>query len=123
MPDFTINRIAVLTVWAEDVPAAVHFYRDVLGLAEHPDHGRHPALKLNGSSLVILAGTPHPASNADPAQFPLFALAVDDLDRAVARLRTHDVALPDAIQQHGTVRWIMLNDPAGNLIELVQNHP
>lgn len=123
MPDFTINRIAVLTIWAEDVLAVLHFYRDVLGLAEYPDHGRHPALKLNGSSLVILSGTPHPASNADPAQFPLFALAVDDLDQVVAHLRAHDIALSSDIQQHGAVRWIIFNDPAGNLIELVQNHP
>jgi catechol 2,3-dioxygenase-like lactoylglutathione lyase family enzyme len=123
MPDFTINRIVVLTIWAEDIPAAVHFYRDVLELAELPDHGSHPTLKLNGSFLIILKGTPRPATDADPAQFPLFALAVDDLDQAVARLRAHDIALLSDIKQNGALRWIVFNDPAGNLIELVQNHP
>lgn len=122
MSDFTVSRIAVFTIWAEDVSKALHFYRDVLGLAELPDHGSRPTLKLNESFLVILKGTPRPATNTPTARYPLFALAVDDLDHAVAHLRAHNFALTEEIQHHGISPWIMFHDSAGNLIELVQDH-
>jgi catechol 2,3-dioxygenase-like lactoylglutathione lyase family enzyme len=122
MPAFNVGRVVVTTLWAQDVPAAVHFYRDGLGLQPVPHHGAYPSFELEGSYLVILQGQPRPAENAKPARFPLFALAVDDLDRAVEHLRAHGVALPWGIEGHEPGRYVMFHDPAGNLIELVQDH-
>jgi catechol 2,3-dioxygenase-like lactoylglutathione lyase family enzyme len=117
------KQIAVVSLWAEDVAATAHFYRDVLGLPplpHHPPHGERPHFDLGGTYLTILRGKPVPAQDAEPPHFPLVAFAVDDLDSAVERLRAHGVELPWGIKEGIDSRWIAFHDPAGNLIELVQ---
>lgn len=111
-------RLAVISLWAEDVPATAHFYRDVIGLRLLPHHGDRPHFDLNGVYLVILKGGPSPAQNSIPARFPVVAFAVDDLDAAVEQLHAHHVELPWGIEEDSDSRWVMLHDPAGNLIEL-----
>lgn len=114
-------RLAVISLWAEDVPAAARFYRDVLGLRLLPHHaGGRPHFDLGGVYLTILPGQPRPAQAAEPARFPLVAFAVDDLDAATERLRAAGVDLPWGMEAAAGSRWAMFNDPAGNLIELVQ---
>ena len=51
-------QLAVVSQWAEDVSAAAHFYREVLGL------------KL----------MPRPTEAARPARFPVVAFAAADLE-------------------------------------------
>jgi catechol 2,3-dioxygenase-like lactoylglutathione lyase family enzyme len=114
------TRIAVISLWAEDVPATAHFYRDVVGLKLLPHHGDRPHFDLGGVYLTVLKGRPSPAQDSIPERFPLFALAVEDLDAAVARLRLHGVEPPWGIEGDAGSRWVMFHDPAGNLIELVQ---
>ena len=117
------KRIAVVSLWAEDVPTAAHFYRDVIGLrllSHHSHHDGRPHFDLGGTYLAILKGKPVPARNAEPSHFPLIAFAVDDLDSAIERLRAHRVELPKDIAESADSRWVMFRDPAGNLIELVQ---
>ena len=114
------NRIAVVSLWAPDVPATAHFYRDVIGLPLVAHHGDRPHFDLNGSYLVILKGRPSPAQDASPARFPLVAFSVDDLDAAVGRLGAHQVELPWGVESDAHSRWVMFYDPAGNLVELVQ---
>ena len=113
-------QIAVVSLWAEDVPTAVHFYRDVIGLRLLPHHGGQPHFDLGGIYLVILKGRPIPAQNPMPPRFPLIAFAVKDLDAAVDQLRAHHVELPWGVEEDANSRWAMFHDPAGNLIELVQ---
>ncbi len=114
------NKLAVVSIWAEDVPAAAYFYRDVLELRLLNHHGDRPHFDLDGVYLTILKGRPTPAQDAVPARFPLVAFAVDDLDSAIARLRAHGVELPWGIEKEETSRWVMFRDPAGNLVELAQ---
>jgi len=114
-------RIAVVGLWAEDVPATAHFYRDVIGLsllAHH--HGERPHFDLGGSYLTILKGRPVPAQDASPPHFPVVALAVEDLDAATERLRAHGVEMPWGVEGDAQSRWVKFYDPAGNLVELVQ---
>ncbi len=113
-------RIAVVSLWAEDVPTCAHFYRDVLELPLIGLHASRPHFDLGGSTLVILKGRPSPAQEADPARFPLLALAVDDLQSFVERLKARQVALPWGVEENAGARWVMFYDPAGNLIELVE---
>jgi predicted enzyme related to lactoylglutathione lyase len=79
-----------------------------------------PLQRLWSSHLTILKGHPNPAQDAVPARFPLIAFAVDDLEANIERLRAHQVALPWGIEQDDNSRWVMFQDPAGNMIELVQ---
>jgi catechol 2,3-dioxygenase-like lactoylglutathione lyase family enzyme len=113
-------RLAVVSLWAEDLPATIHFYRDVIGLSLLPHHAGQPHFDLHGIFLTILKGKPCPAQDAEPQRFPVVAFAVDNLDAALARLRAHDVDLPWGIEREGHSRWAMFHDPAGNLIELVE---
>lgn len=113
-------HIAVISLWAEDVPKTAHFFRDVLELPLIGHHAQRPHFDLGGSTLVILKGRPSAAQEADPARFPLLALAVNDLQHAVERLKAHQVSLPWGIEEDAGARWVMFHDPAGNLIELVE---
>jgi catechol 2,3-dioxygenase-like lactoylglutathione lyase family enzyme len=114
-------HISVVSLWAEDVPACAHFYRDVLGLPLISHHAQRPHFDLGGSStLVILKGKPTPASEADPARFPVIALAVNDLKGAVEQLKEHEVGLPWGVEKGPEGEWVMFYDPGGNLIELVE---
>ncbi len=114
------TRIAVVSLWAEDVLATAHFYQDVVGLHMLPHHHDRPHFDLEGSYLTIIKGRPVPAQDAEPSRFPLIAFAVEDLDVAVERLRAHDVELPWGIEEDAHSRWVMFHDPAGNLVELAQ---
>jgi catechol-2,3-dioxygenase len=113
-------KLAVVTLWAEDVATTIHFYRDVIGLKllMHDRHRLH--FDLGGAYLVILQGRPLPPLDPVPARFPIIAFAIDDLDAAVERLRTHNVDLPWGIEKDADSRWVMFHDSAGNLIELAQ---
>ena len=125
MPLSKPKHIAVVSLWAEDVAAAAHFYQDVIGLQALPhlsQHDKHkrPHFDLSGTLLVILKGKPVPAQDAEPSPFPLMAFAVDDLEPAIKRHRAHHVELPWGVEENADARWVMFHDPAGNLVELVQ---
>lgn len=111
-------KLAVVSLWAEDVAATTHFYRDVIGLSLLTHDRQRPHFDLRGAYLVILQGRPLPPLEAVPARFPIVAFAVDDLDAAVDQLRARHVDLPWGVEEDADSRWIMLHDPAGNLIEL-----
>ena len=113
-------QVAVVGLWAEDVAAAAHFYRDVVGLRSPRERHRRPHFDVGGVHLVILQGRPSTAQDAVPARFPLLAFAVDDLEAALDRLREHRVSMPWGVGHDAHSRWVMFHDPAGNLIELVQ---
>lgn len=114
----TEPRLAVVSLWAEDVPATAHFYRDVIGLRLLPHHhGDRPHFDV--AYLTLLKGCPTPAQDSIPARFPLVAFAVEDLEATMERLRAHHVELPWGIEEDACSRWAIFRDPAGNLIEIV----
>ncbi len=111
-------KLAVVSLWAEDVAATAHFYRDVIGLKLLMHDQHRPHFDLGGIYLVILQGRPVPPLDPVPARFPIVAFAVDDLDATVERLRAQHIDLPWGVEEDADSRWVMLRDPAGNLIEL-----
>jgi catechol 2,3-dioxygenase-like lactoylglutathione lyase family enzyme len=113
-------KIAVVSIWAEDVSTAVHFYRDVVDLQLLTHHGKRPHFDMDGAYLVILKGRPIPAQDSVPSHFPIVAFAVPDLDAMVDRLYAHQVELPWGVEEGEAERWIKFYDPAGNLIEVVE---
>ena len=119
----TVNqstRLAVVSLWAEALPATVHFYRDVIGLRLLPHHKPHPAFELhNGVFLVIVQGQSKPDQIPEEQRFPVIAFAVNNLEAAIENLKAHDVALPWGVEERSGSRWVKFYDPAGNLIEIV----
>lgn len=121
MTPFRPKHVAVISLWAEDVSTAAHFYRDVVGLDFFPHHDHRPAFDLgNGSHLVIIKGKPIPARSSESPDFPLIAFAVEDLEGAIEHLDTHGVELPWGVETSEGARWVKFRDPGGNLIEFVQ---
>jgi catechol 2,3-dioxygenase-like lactoylglutathione lyase family enzyme len=114
------KKLAVVSIWAEDVPELVHFYRDVLELNLKTHHGGQPHFDLAGVNLVVLEGKPVPAQNATIPRFPILAITTDDLDHEIERLKQHGVDLPWGIEGGPGTKWIMFHDPGENLIELVE---
>ena len=113
------NQISVASLWTEDVQTTVRFYSGVIGLRLCPCQGYHmdpPHFDVGGAYLVILNGKSVLAQNAEA--FPAVALAVDDLDSAVERLKTHHVDLLKGMQEDESSRWVFFRDPGDNLIEL-----
>jgi catechol 2,3-dioxygenase-like lactoylglutathione lyase family enzyme len=119
MSNGMIKDVAVISLWAEDVLVTTHFYKDVLGLELFPHHhAGQPHFRVGGTFLTILKGKPLPAQDSETPRFPLLAFRVYDLDVAVERLTAHGVELPWGVEGTGDTRWVMFQDPAGNLIEL-----
>jgi catechol 2,3-dioxygenase-like lactoylglutathione lyase family enzyme len=111
-------KLAVVTLWAEDVDRMKHFYQNVLGLPLlMVDRGR-PHFDFGGGYLTILQGQPHTAQASKPSRFPVIAFAVDDLHEVVQRLKSHAVDLPWGVEADDDSRWVMFYDPGGNLIEV-----
>ena len=114
------KQISVASVWTEDVPTTVRFYSEVIGLRLCLCQARHmdpPHFDVGGAYLAILKGKSVLAQNAET--FPLIALAVDDLDTAIERLKAHHVDLLKEVEEDLDSRWVFFRDPGGNLIELV----
>ncbi len=114
------THLAVISLWAEDMPATAHFYRDVIGLKLLPQHAEGRIhFELDGCVLVIVPGRPALPPDPEP-RFPVVAFSVADLESAVEKLRLHGVDLPWGVETNDSGRWVMFHDPAGNLVELVQ---
>lgn len=114
------TQLVVVSLWGEDVGAMIDFYQDVIGLRIREHHHDPPHFDLGGSSLVILKGTPQKPLNPKPERFPILAIAVDDLDQMIDRLRENDIELPWDIQKGPGSRYVMFHDPGENLVELVE---
>lgn len=113
-------KLVVVSLWAENVSAMVHFYRDVVGLSLREHHHEPPHFELGGLSLVILRGKPLTPQNPEPDRFPILAFAVEDLDQETNRLLKYGIDLPCDVEAGPGSRYVMFNDPGGNLIEYVE---
>jgi glyoxylase I family protein len=106
-----------VSINVDDVAAARDFYTRVLGLAERTDR---PAFSFGGAWLDAGDQQVHLIeADVPPSLGQHFALAVADLDAAVAELRGLGVSVTDPVPV-GPGRQAFLTDPAGNRIELQQ---
>ena len=104
-----------VSINVRDVHAARDFYVGVLGLTERgdrPDFGFDGAWLDAGSQQIHLI-----KADVPPDRGQHFALAVADLDAAVAELRGRGITVTDPVPV-GSGRQSFLCDPAGNRIEL-----
>ncbi len=106
-----------VSVNVTDVAEAVAFYTGVLGGTERgdrPDFGFGGAwIDLGASQVHLLEAGPPPALGQH------FAVAVADLDAAVAELRARGVDVGDP-SPVGGARQTFVADPSGNTVELYE---
>lgn len=107
-----------VSINVRDVEAARDFYTRVLGLPERSDR---PDLPFDGAWLDAGNGQQVHLIEGEvpPSVGQHLALAVADLDDAVAELRAMGVPVTDPVPV-GTGRQSFVEDPAGNRVELQQ---
>jgi glyoxylase I family protein len=106
-----------VSINVSDVAAARDFYTRVLGLTERTDR---PDFSFDGAWLDAGGQQVHLIEAQVPPSFGQhFALAVTDLDAAVADLRALGVAVTDPVPV-GAGRQAFVTDPAGNRVELAE---
>lgn len=122
-------ELAQVRLLVDDFAVMFRFYRDVLGFKPQVDDERGPYGKLSppsGNAAVALQSRAHfkatlPAVAEGTADKMLLAFKVDDLDAAIATLRTRGAApLAEPSLQWGRLKIAHLRDPEQNLIELQQ---
>jgi catechol 2,3-dioxygenase-like lactoylglutathione lyase family enzyme len=110
----------------DDVDAAVSFYRDRLGfdIDMRPAPGfRWPvpsrsALFLNAPGA---GGAGTAGGEPEPGGWNRFQIEVEDLDAFVEQLRGEGVSFWGELVEGRGGRQILAEDPAGNVIELLQS--
>jgi glyoxylase I family protein len=106
-----------VSVNVADVAGALQFYTEVLGLtqrADRPDFGFGGAWLNAGDQQVHLIEAPTP-----PDLGQHLALAVGDIDSAIAELRGAGVEVTDPVVVAKGLQ-AFLHDPCGNTVELYQ---
>jgi catechol 2,3-dioxygenase-like lactoylglutathione lyase family enzyme len=111
----------------DDVQAAIDFYTTHLGFVPNTAYPPAFADVLRGNLRLLLSG---PASSAGrpmpdgrtphPGGWNRIHLLVEDIDAEVARLRAEGVVFRSEVVSGPGGRQIVLDDPAGNPVELFQ---
>lgn len=111
-----------------DIPAAMKFYGDTLGLKVSEDHGIMTIHLSNGGSVIA-----YPKENHQPATFTILNFPVADVDKSVEALKEKGVKFEhydvndiktDAkgiMRGNGpTIAWF--KDPAGNILSVIDEN-
>ena len=123
MPDELVN----FRYMVDDVESAVAFYTTQFGFTLRTDAAPAFADVVRGNLRLLLSG---PASSAgrpmpdgrtpEPGGWNRMHFVVDDIEGEVERLRSAGVTFRNDIVSGPGGRQILLEDPAGNPIELFQ---
>jgi catechol 2,3-dioxygenase-like lactoylglutathione lyase family enzyme len=123
MPDELVS----VRYMVDDVEAAVAFYTTHFGFTLRTDAAPAFADVVRGRLRLLLsgpkssAGRPMPDGRTPaPGGWNRIHLVVEDIDLEVARLRGAGLAFRNDIVSGPGGRQILLDDPAGNPIELFQ---
>lgn len=115
-----IGRLALTSIWSEDLSNLLPFYRDTLGLK----------VGMESPGFVIL-GDPNQAGvalgthsdvhgrAADPARH-MVGFETDDIKGDCARLKASGVKFIEEPNEMGAGWIATLEDPEGNLVQLFQ---
>lgn len=112
-----IERLHHVSLMVDDVEAALHFYRDVLGwpTLPRPDFGFGGAwFDLGHGQLHLVEGDVPSPSGAH------FCVEVGDLPTVVTRLEAAGIEVSSGGGTPGAGAQAFCQDPSGNLIEFNQ---
>ena len=126
MPDNNADLVNVRYM-VDDVESAVDFYTNHLGFTLRMSAAPAFADVLRGNLRLLLsgpkssAGRPMPdGTTPEPGGWNRIHLIVDDIAAEVARLRAAGLTFRNDIVSGPGGQQILLQDPAGNVVELFQ---
>ena len=119
------REILEVALYADDLPAAEHFYGGVLGLPVIARvEGRHVFFRCGGRMLLLFnpgstrgGGSVPPHGAAGPGHVA-FAASEAELDAWKERLASAGITVEQEHRWPGGGRSLYLRDPAGNSVEL-----
>jgi predicted enzyme related to lactoylglutathione lyase len=112
-----VKDLAFVAYSVRDVPAAIAFYRDVVGLTPGESFGEHWAEFTIGSTAFGI-GNGEPLGYA-PGKSTGVSFEVDDIGEMHERLLKHGVTVTD-VQSHPNCSVCFVTDPEGNQFALHQ---
>ena len=123
MPDELVS----VRYMVDDVEKAVDFYTTVFGFTVRTNFAPAFADVVRGNLRLLLsgpkssAGRPMPDGRTpEPGGWNRIHFIVDDIDAEIERLRAADVKFRNEVVSGPGGRQILLEDPAGNPIEVFQ---
>lgn len=113
-----VTGVDFATVFVDDFPAAVEFYRDVLGLDFSVDYKRIPAGEFETGTLTLqVMDAASVGQEFRPSGHPI-ALHVSDVEAARAELESKGVGFQGETIDSGVCHMALFRDPAGNQLML-----
>jgi lactoylglutathione lyase len=126
-----LKEIEVITLFVEDLPKAIHFYKGVFGLETLYQDDVCEVMKLGGLAINVLKSVNapelvEPAAVAGPGlgSRMIFTIKVKDANAVCAELKAHGAVLINgpADRPWGR-RTAAFADPDGNVWEIAQELP
>jgi catechol 2,3-dioxygenase-like lactoylglutathione lyase family enzyme len=116
---------ATVRYFVDDLDAAVIFYRDLLGFDVQLRPSPTFAMLYRGDLRLLLSvpGAPHALPDGtlpQPGGHNRISLLVEDLPSALSALRREGARLQTEIAAGVAVDTVLLQDPAGNPVELFE---
>ena len=119
-PPHADTRLLITFFYYRDLPAAMAFYEDVLGLPLKIDQGWSKIYEVSPSGYVGLVDEARGSHRANPVKPVQLCLRVADVDAWHAYLVARGVTIekgPKTVADLG-IRVIVVNDPEGYQIEI-----
>ncbi|RFU85578.1 VOC family protein [Streptomyces triticagri] len=123
-----LNKLDVITLFAEDLAATKAFYTDIFGLEVVYENEDSAVVKLDNLMINILTAanapeliTPSPVGAPDTGPRALLTIEVPDANATCADLERHGVTLLNGpIDRPWGRRTAAFSDPSGNTWEIAQ---
>lgn len=114
-----LNKVCVLTVKVENLQKALEFYTEVLGFKVNKHYGEKIVTLVHGEIPIVLEEEGTNLSGKD--QNVLLGILSEDIDSDFHRLKAKGVKiLFDEPKPCPPGRYIVIEDPSGNQIEILE---
>jgi lactoylglutathione lyase len=121
-------RILHTAYFVADIDRSMKFYCDVLGMKEVQRFDLGDGVKevivafpeSKGAGVILMWNTKRSASYQHGDGYSRFVMMVSDLDAALAHLVANGITISKQPTDVGALRYIMVKDPDGYTIEVMQ---
>jgi lactoylglutathione lyase len=121
-------RVIHVAYHVANIERSLAFYKGVLGLQEQMriplGNGLQEVIlafpNAQGAGLILMWNDEQPAQRNHGDGYSRFVLNVSDIDAAMTHLIARDVPVATPISSVGAMKYAMVKDPDGYVIELLQ---